>query len=60
MSVQAYRLYFVDREGHISRPPEVIYCANDEQAAETAKQLIDGQDIEVWQKHRFIAKHSHK
>jgi hypothetical protein len=58
--VKAYRIYFLDREGHIHRPPEVIYCADDEQAAEKAKQFIDGQDIEVWQEQRIVTKYPQK
>jgi hypothetical protein len=56
----SYRLYFVDREGHISRPPEVIDCADDEEAAEKAKQFVDGQDVEVWDHDRLIVKYPRK
>jgi hypothetical protein len=56
----AYRVYFVDREGHISRPPKVIECANDQEAAEKARQFVDGQDIEVWDHDRIIVKYPHK
>jgi hypothetical protein len=55
-----YRVYFVDREGHIERPPEVIQCADDKEAAEKAKQFIDGQDIEVWDQARLVVKYPHK
>jgi len=58
--MNAYRIFFVDREGHISRPPEVIYCANDQEAAEKARQFVDGLDIEVWQEDRIVAKLLHK
>jgi hypothetical protein len=54
-----YRVYFVDREGHIHRPPKLIACASDEEAAEKAKQFVDGQDVEVWQEQRVVAKFSH-
>jgi hypothetical protein len=55
-----YRVYFVDREGHISRPPEVIECANDQEAAEKSRQFVDGLDIEVWDHDRLIMKYPHK
>jgi hypothetical protein len=55
-----YRVYFIDREGHVSRPPEIIDCANSEEAAEKAKQFIDGQDIEVWDGPRMVVKYPHK
>jgi hypothetical protein len=52
-----YRVYFVDPEGHIHRPPRVMECTSDQEAAEEAKQFIDGQDIEVWQGERVVAKY---
>ena len=55
-----YRVYFMDPQGHISRPPEVIECADDKEAADKARQLIDGLDIEVWDQGRLIVKYSHK
>ena len=55
-----YRVYFIDREGHISRPPEVLDCRDDSEAAEKARQFIDGQDIEVWDGPRMIVKYPHK
>jgi hypothetical protein len=47
--------YFVRPDGHFSSA-EVIYCANDQEAIETAKQYIDGRDIELWARGRFITK----
>jgi hypothetical protein len=55
-----YRVYFVDRAGHVSGPPEVIDCADDDTAREEAKQFIDGQDIEVWEGPRAIVKYPRK
>jgi hypothetical protein len=52
-----YRVYYVDRSGHISRPPEVILCADDKEAAEYAKRFIDGLDIEVWDLARLVVKY---
>jgi hypothetical protein len=51
-----YRAYFVDREGHIHCPPKVIECADDQEAAEKAEQFADGQDVELWQAQRVVAK----
>ena len=50
-----YRVYFMDPQGHICRPPEVIDCADDKEAAEKARQFIDGLD-----RGRLIVKYSHK
>jgi len=55
-----YRVYFLDETGRISRPSELIECANDQEAREKAKQFIDGLDIEVWQETRLIVKYPHK
>ena len=55
-----YRVYFVDRKGHILRPPEVLDCKDDSEAAEKARQFIGGQDIEVWDGPRIIVKYPHK
>lgn len=51
----ADRIYFLDAEAHISRPPEVIEAANDEEAAQKARQFIDGKDIEVWREEYLVA-----
>ena len=52
--MSAYRIYSIDRAGHISRPPEIVECADDQEAAQKAKQFLDGQDIEVWDGPRFV------
>jgi hypothetical protein len=49
-----YRVYFIDRTGQISRPPEIVEFADDREAAQKAKQLGDGHDIEVWDGPRFV------
>jgi hypothetical protein len=56
----AYRIYLLNDEGHIDGPPHVKECADDQEAAEKARQFIDGQDIEVWQEQRVVAKYPHK
>ena len=50
-----YRIFFLDKGAHISRPPEVIECANDHEATQKARQFIDGQDIEVWRETYRVA-----
>jgi hypothetical protein len=46
--MRAYRVYFLDKGAHISRPPVIIECADDQQAIAKAKTLLDGQTIELW------------
>jgi hypothetical protein len=50
-----YRLYFIGRDGHFLR---AVYldCPDDGTAIETAKQHIDHNDSELWQRDRLIAK----
>ena len=43
-----YRIYALDRGGHISTPPKVIYHDTDEQAIMQTQQLFDGQECELW------------
>jgi hypothetical protein len=50
-----YRAYFVRADGHFAGVNE-IYCANDQEALERARQIADRSDIELWARGRFIAK----
>jgi hypothetical protein len=54
-----YRIYFIDRANHISRPPEIVECADDQEAVKKAEQFVDGQDVELWQRGRFIMRFAH-
>ena len=51
-----YGVYFIDRDAHISRPPEVLECADDAEATQKARQFIDGKDAELWRDGYLIAK----
>jgi hypothetical protein len=44
-----YRLYYLDRSGHVDGPPDGFTCETDEAAIAKAKQLVDGHDVELWQ-----------
>jgi hypothetical protein len=37
-----------------------LECADDTEAMEQAKQLVDGQDVELWQRDRKIARFDYK
>jgi hypothetical protein len=50
-----YRIYFVGADGHFAGAKD-IYCPNDQEALKRAKQHVDGCDIELWARGRFIAK----
>ena len=51
-----YRVYFLDDGAHISRPPIILECADDDEAARKARQYIDGKDIEVWRGDYLVTK----
>ena len=51
-----YRIYFLDRNGRIAGPPEIISCEDDEQAKKTARQYLDRKDIELWAGARMVDK----
>ena len=58
--MQTYRIYFIDPDGRISRPAEIIGCADDQEATEKARHFIDGLDIELWHETRCVAKFPRK
>jgi hypothetical protein len=55
MSVINYRVCFLDQEGHI-KSFVGLNCRDDGAAIEEARQLLDGQDIELWSGERKVAK----
>jgi len=52
--MQAYRAYIVCLDGRTLGRSE-FFCADDEAATERAKQLVDGNDVELWRDDRKIA-----
>jgi hypothetical protein len=54
-----YRVYVIGLDGHFVRAIQ-LDCLNDKAAIETAKQLINGHHIELWQLDRIVAKFDHK
>ena len=53
--MQHYRVYVIGEDGHFIRSID-LSCADDSTAIESAKQLIDGHDLELWQRDRRIAR----
>jgi hypothetical protein len=51
--MEHYRAYIMGWDGHILRPVE-LFCKDDEDAKEQARQLVDGHDVELWQLDRKI------
>jgi hypothetical protein len=54
-----YRVYALDSEGHPIKATR-LDCPDDQAAIESAKQYIDGHDIELWQLDRRVATFAHK
>ena len=50
-----YRIYVIGDDGHFVRAIQ-LDCRDDHAAIESAKQFIDGHDIELWQRDRRIAR----
>ena len=50
-----YRVYIVGQDGHFIDAIN-LNCADDGAAIESAKQLVDGRDIELWQEGRMVTK----
>jgi hypothetical protein len=52
--MQDYCAYIVGPDGHILNRID-LFCANEEEAKECAFRLIDGENVELWQRDRRIA-----
>lgn len=54
-----YRVYLVGSDGRFISSVS-LECADDTEATEQAKQLVDAHDVELWQRARKIAQFQHK
>jgi hypothetical protein len=50
-----YPIYTIGRDDHFWSD-ENIQCANDQDATQRAQQTMDGRDIELWERDRFVAR----
>ena len=51
-----YRIYALSANDHVINPPEVVEFSDDQAAIDRAKQLVDGQTIEVWDGPRRVVR----
>jgi hypothetical protein len=58
-NVSEYRVYIVGSDGHFVSSV-ALECADDTEATEQTEQLVDGHDVELWQRARKIAVLKHK
>jgi hypothetical protein len=54
-----YRVYVIGFDGHFKSTSE-LDCADDEAAKIAAQRLVDGHDVELWQRDRKVATFQHK
>jgi hypothetical protein len=52
--MQDYRAFVMGRDGRILQRHEFL-CADEEDAKERAKQMVNGYDVELWHRNRRIA-----
>jgi hypothetical protein len=50
-----YRVYAIGNDGHIADAIQ-LDCVDDNAAIQSAKLLVNGRDLELWQRARLIAK----
>lgn len=50
-----YKFYSIKIDGHIAKPPIVTDCPDDLTAIKAARQVLDGNDIEIWEGARVVA-----
>lgn len=50
-----YRIYSIKADGHVAGPPRSVECERDGEAIEKAKQLIDGNSLEIWDGARRVS-----
>jgi len=51
----AYRTYIIGRADHFWGA-EDIECADDQAAMQKVQQTMDGRDVELWERRRFIVR----
>jgi hypothetical protein len=51
--VKDYRAFTIGQDGHISGA-EGFNAADDEEALQKARRLVDGHDVEIWQLERKV------
>jgi hypothetical protein len=56
--VSEYRAYYVGADGHLAGS-KALDCDTDLKAIESAKKLLDGKDIEIWDGLRKVVRLPH-
>ena len=56
LTMPAYRIYTLSRDGHIHSAPRLIECDGDDAALKEARRFLDGEALEVWDQQRKIGR----
>ena len=51
-----YRVYATTPDGHVTAPPIVIECADDQEAVGKAARFTNGTAIELWEGARLVVR----
>ena len=51
-----YRLYVIDPDAHITVPPTLADCPDDDSAIAKRNKYLDGKAIEVWECARIVTR----
>jgi hypothetical protein len=54
--VPFYRVCVLTEDNQIWDPPIVLAYESDQDAVRQAEQLVDGNDVELWEESRFVAR----
>jgi hypothetical protein len=51
-----YRIYRLNREGHITGPPKIVSCETEQDAIARAREDAGGRTVEVWAGPHFVCR----
>jgi hypothetical protein len=54
--VPFYRICILTEDNQIWDPPIVLAYESDQDAVRQAERLVDGNDVELWEESRFVAR----
>jgi hypothetical protein len=57
-SLLRYRVYFLDPDGH-STGTQIIEAVEDQDGVKKTRQLLDRQDVELWDGDRLVGRFEH-
>jgi hypothetical protein len=52
--MQEYRIFLIEKNGHIAEAATILKCPDDQAAVEQAQQYLNGRAVEVWRGARRV------